>query len=116
MSISLRPHELHSPWNFPGQNTGMGSLSLLQGIFLTQKLNRALLHCRQIPYQLSNQGSPTIFLMCAQIKGKHYIFFFFLVLKTVLSREQSPLYLVRYSESPQARECLCHAPCATAQF
>ena len=35
----------------------MGSLSLLQGIFLTQELNQGLLHCRQIPYQLSYQGS-----------------------------------------------------------
>ena len=43
----------------PGRpkNTGVGSLSLLQGIFLTQKLNRGLLHCRQILYQLSYQGS-----------------------------------------------------------
>ena len=36
----------------------MGSLSLLQGIFLTQELNQGLLHCRQILYQLSYQGSP----------------------------------------------------------
>ena len=36
MSDSLRPHELYSPWNFPSQNTGVGSLSLLPGIFLTQ--------------------------------------------------------------------------------
>ena len=35
------------------KNTGVGSLSLLQGIFLTQELNRGLLHCRQILYQLS---------------------------------------------------------------
>ena len=39
------------------KNTGVGSLSLLQGIFLTQELNQGLLHCRQIPYQLSYQGS-----------------------------------------------------------
>ena len=38
--------------------TGEGSLSLLQGIFPTQELNRGLLHCRQILYQLSYQGSP----------------------------------------------------------
>ena len=37
----------------------MGSLSLLQGIFLTQESNQGLLHCRQILYQLSYQGSPT---------------------------------------------------------
>ena len=39
------------------KNTGVGSLSLLQRIFLTQKLNWGLLHCRQILYQLSYQGS-----------------------------------------------------------
>ena len=36
MSDSLQPHGLYSPWNSPGQNTGVGSLSLLQGIFPTQ--------------------------------------------------------------------------------
>ena len=38
MSDSLRPHALYSPWNSPGQNIGMGSPSLLQGIFPTQRL------------------------------------------------------------------------------
>ena len=60
VSDSLRPHRLHSPWNSPGQNTGVGSLSLLQGIFPTQGLNPSLSHCRQILYQLSQQGSPRI--------------------------------------------------------
>ena len=41
-----------------GQNNGVGSCSLLQGIFLTQELNQSLLHCRQILYQLSCHGSP----------------------------------------------------------
>ena len=36
MFDSLRPHGLYSPWNSPGQDTGVGSLSLLQGIFPTQ--------------------------------------------------------------------------------
>ena len=49
---------LYSPWNSPGQNTGVGSLSLLQGIFSTQGSNPGLPHCRQILYQLSYQGSP----------------------------------------------------------
>ena len=40
------------------KNTRVGSLSLLQGIFLTQESNQALLHCRHILYQLSYQGSP----------------------------------------------------------
>ena len=60
MSNSLWPHGLYSPWNSPGQNTGVGSLSLLQGIFSTQGLNPGLLHCRQILYQLSHKGSPRI--------------------------------------------------------
>ena len=44
----------------PGQNTGVGSLSLLQGIFSTQGSNPGLPHCRQILYQLSHRGSPRI--------------------------------------------------------
>ena len=55
VSDSLRPHGLYSPWNSPGQNTGVGSLSLLQGIFPTQGLNPSLLHCRWILYQLSHK-------------------------------------------------------------
>ena len=47
----------NSPWNSPGQNTGVGSCSLLQGIFPTQGSNPGLPHCRQIFYQLSCQGS-----------------------------------------------------------
>ena len=50
------PPGLYSPWNSPGQNTGVGSLSLLLGIFPTQGLNPGLLHCRQILYQLIYQG------------------------------------------------------------
>ena len=42
------------------KNTGVGSLSLLQWIFRTQELNQGHLHCRQIVYQLSYQGSPRI--------------------------------------------------------
>ena len=60
VSDSSWPHGLYSPWNSPGQNTGVGSLSLLQGIFPTQGLNPGLPHCRQILYQLSHKGSPRI--------------------------------------------------------
>ena len=49
---------LYSPWNSPSQYTGVGSFSLLQGIFPTQGLNPGLLHCRRVLYQLSHQGSP----------------------------------------------------------
>ena len=57
LSTSLWPHGLY-PWNSPGQNTGVGSLSLLQEIFPTQESNWGPLHCRQILYQLSYEGSP----------------------------------------------------------
>ena len=110
VSNSLRTNGQYSPWNSPGQNTGVGSLSLLQGIFptqgpqprdlpnpeieirspalqadslptepqgkpkntgvgslfflqwifLTQEWNRGLLHCRQILYKLSYQGSSVL--------------------------------------------------------
>ena len=54
----LVPHGLYSPWNSPGQNNGLSSRSLLQGIFPSQGLNPGLLHCRQILCHLSHQGSP----------------------------------------------------------
>ena len=60
MSDSLRPYWLYSPWNSLGQNTGVDSLFLLQGIFPTQGLNPGLPHCRWILYQLSHKGSPRI--------------------------------------------------------
>ena len=60
MSDSLWPHGQCSPWNSPGQNTGVGSLFLLQGIFPTQGPNQGLLHGRQILNQLSHKGSPKI--------------------------------------------------------
>ena len=60
LSDSLQPHGLYSPWNSTGQNTGVGSLSILQGTFPTQGSNPGLPHCWQILYQLSHKGSPGI--------------------------------------------------------
>ena len=60
VSDSLRPHGLYSPWNSSGQNIGVGSLSLLQGIFLTWGSNLGLPHCGWILYQLSHKWSPRI--------------------------------------------------------
>ena len=48
---------INRPWNSPDQNTGVGSLSLLQGIFPTHGSNPGLPYCRQILYQLSHKGS-----------------------------------------------------------
>ena len=59
MSNSLRKLfsrvQFFATWDSPGQNTGVGSRSLLQGIFPTQGLNEGLLPCRQILYQLSGK-------------------------------------------------------------
>ena len=59
MGCSL-PARLLCPWNSPGKNTGMSSLSVLQGIFPSQGSNLGLPHCRWILYQLSHKGSPRI--------------------------------------------------------
>ena len=62
VSDSLRPHGLHSPWNFPGHNTGVGSLSLLQGIFPTGTEPRSLaLQVDSLPAE--PQGKPFIRLI-----------------------------------------------------
>ena len=70
VSDSLWPHRLQParllcPWNSPGRNTGVGSHPVFQRIFLISGLNLGLipgycrnLHCRQIHYCLSYQGSP----------------------------------------------------------
>ena len=58
VSDSLWLHGLYSPWSSLGQNAGVGSLSLLQGIFPTQGSNPGLPNCGWILYQLSHKGSP----------------------------------------------------------
>ena len=64
VSNSLRPHVLYSSWNYPGQNTEVGSLSYPQGIFPTQELNWGLLHSRRNFCQMRYQGSPHCLLQC----------------------------------------------------
>ena len=59
MSDSLKPR-LYSPWNSPGRNTGVDSLSLIQRLFPTQGSNPGFPHCRRNLYQLSHKGSPRI--------------------------------------------------------
>ena len=62
MSDSLRPYELHSPWNSLGHYTGVGSLSLLHGIFPTQGLNPGVLHLQadSLPTELSGKTCPKL--------------------------------------------------------
>ena len=66
-SLALQADSLPSEPPEKSMNIGMGSLSLLQGIFQTQELNWGLMHCRWILYQLSYQGSP---LTCIKILKK----------------------------------------------
>ena len=71
---------LHCRWSLPSEppgkpkNTGVGSLSLLQGIYLTQELNLGLLHCRRIFYQLSYQGSPELH-SCEWLNDEYYVMY-----------------------------------------
>ena len=60
VSNSLWSHGLCSPWHSPGLNTGVGSLSLFQGIFPTQESNLGLPHCRRFLYQMSHKGRPRV--------------------------------------------------------
>ena len=60
-SPALQADSLPAELQGKPKNTGVGSLSLLQEIFLTQESNRGLLHCRWILYHLSQQGSPLVF-------------------------------------------------------
>ena len=54
--LTLQPHGLYGPWNSPGQNTQVGSLSLFQGVFPTQGLNPGL----PLPDPGFELGSPTL--------------------------------------------------------
>ena len=98
-----------SPWNSPGQNTGVGSLSLLQGIFPTQGSNPCLLHCRRILYQLSHKFSSVQLLSCVQLfitpcTAAHQASLYFTISWSLLK--------VMFIESVMSSNdtILCHAP------
>ena len=76
-SATLPADSLSSEPPGKSKNTGVGSLSLLQVIFLTQESNLALLHCRRILYQLSYQGSP---IFCLLLENVYTIFILLRVL------------------------------------
>ena len=68
----LWPARLLCPWNFPGNNSGVDSHSLIRGIFWTQGLNPCLLHCKQILYHLSHQGTSEIHVTRSKDTMKNY--------------------------------------------
>ena len=72
-SSPLRADSLSAEPQGKPKNTGVGSLSLLQGIFPTQESNQGLLHCRWILYQLGYQESPLGSITLNKIKGANGI-------------------------------------------
>ena len=75
----LWPTRLLRPWDSAGKNIGVGSHSLLQGIFPTQGLNLGLMHCRCVLCRLSHQGSILPNCSTQNIKSSAWVFFFFLI-------------------------------------
>ena len=84
MSDSIQPHGLYSPWNSPGQHSGVGSCSLLQGIFATQGSNPGRPH--SLPSEVDSLPSepPGELLLVAEPRPKpgsfHFSVVFFFVL------------------------------------
>ena len=72
LQVWLQADSLPSEPPGKSKNIGVGSLSLLQGISLTQESNRGLLNCRWILYQLSYQGSPSA-LLCPNQNDKSFV-------------------------------------------
>ena len=58
MNIGVKVKVAQLSWTSIGQNTEVGSLSLLHGIFPTQGLGPSLLHCRRIFLPAEPQGKP----------------------------------------------------------
>ena len=68
-SLELQADSLLTKSPGKPKNTGVGSLPLLKGIFLTQESNWCLLHCRQILYQLSYQENQCALMKCICLLG-----------------------------------------------
>ena len=102
MSDCLQPHGLYSEWNSLGHNTGVGSLSFLQGIFPTQRLNPGLPHCRWILYQLSPKGNPFFWYIFRNGIAGSYIMLFKNFWETCFPQ---PLYQI-FTNSSQAFQIL----------
>ena len=76
LCLTLQPHGLYSPWHSPGQNTGMGSLSLLQGIIPTQGSNPCLPHCWATREALRYKPQRTMFLTLGATESLDWIISF----------------------------------------
>ena len=96
MSDSLQSHGPYSPQNSPGQNTAVGSLFLLQGIFPSQGSNPGLPHCRQILYQLSHKGSPSLSCVYSQCLRAWVFYLEFFATKRYLSFFVAAVWFLLY--------------------
>ena len=85
-SPSLQADSLPAEPQRKPKHTGVGSLSLLQQIFLTQKSNQGLLHCRWILYQLSYKGSP---MMEKSMKKNMYMHIYIYITKSLCSTPET---------------------------
>ena len=83
----LSPSRLLCPWDSPGKNTGVGSHSLLQGMFLTQELNPGLLHGRQIEYRCDfSLNSLLLFLLLKEKRFTALSFLFSVLLSPLIKQ------------------------------
>ena len=104
------------PTEPPGKpkNTGVGSLSLLQQILPTQGLNRGLLHCKRILYQVSYQGNPNVSSMSVHLRQQdaHSSTQFSCSVKTYYYFLEQPVYSFIHQEEvflrAQLRERVIH--------
>ena len=112
--FSLMSHYLKeiSVWNSPGKNTVVDLHSLLQGLFPIQGSNPGLLHCRQIHYYLSHQGSPCVYIH-STLKKKEILSFVTrwmnlegITLIKISQGEKGKYFMISFIYEIQNKECI----------
>ena len=111
-SSSLQPHGLYNPWNSLGQNTGVGRLSLLQGIF--PGTDPGLPHCRQILYQMSHNRLKILAILLHLVSKSAFLLPKIIHLLTLCSSSNKPhslssdlvSYFMEKREKQSGKKCL----------
>ena len=101
-SPSLQVNSLPFELSGTPKSTGVGSLSLLQEIFLTRELSWGLLHCRGILYQLNYQGSPTCLIQYSLFTAFHILSCIFLPPLQMASHSSTLAWEIPWTEFPTA--------------